>query len=260
MLSVVSDKPIPHDNSGAVDYFLADIRQATDYSPFGVTLSGRNFTLAGAEKSRNGYQGSEKDDEMKGEGNNYDFGARLLDPRLGRWLTIDPQSKKQPDQSPYKAIYNNPLYWADPDSETEFETIIVVDKQSGKTFKISVGKSDKIITDGFSYRENLFGTKSYNYYDYSKVTKYTIAADGKVTVNTYKEILYYRGIRKETLGYGGKYIDPSDLFLQRGGFYMTGGSGDKSDETKYHAKNPKYVGNIDKLLSIPCKISKKVKN
>jgi len=43
VLTVISDKIIPHNNGGSLDYYMADIRQATDYSPFGVILEGRNF-------------------------------------------------------------------------------------------------------------------------------------------------------------------------------------------------------------------------
>jgi hypothetical protein len=70
VLSVISDKVIPHVSTGTtVDYFLADIRQSTDYSPFGVTLQGRNFTTSGADGFRYGFQGQEMDDEIKGDGN-----------------------------------------------------------------------------------------------------------------------------------------------------------------------------------------------
>src|SRR5690554_5043938 len=41
---------------------------------------------------RYGYQGSEKTDELKGSGNHYTTFFRQLDPRLGRWLTIDPKA------------------------------------------------------------------------------------------------------------------------------------------------------------------------
>lgn len=101
VLSVVSDKPIPHDNSGTADYWLADIRQATDYSPFGVTLSGRNFTLTGAEKGRFGFQGQENDNEIKGEGNSVNYTYRMHDPRLGRFFAIDPLAADYPYNSPY---------------------------------------------------------------------------------------------------------------------------------------------------------------
>ncbi len=38
---------------------------------------------------RYGFNGKEKDDEVKGEGNSLDFGARMYDSRLGRFLSID---------------------------------------------------------------------------------------------------------------------------------------------------------------------------
>jgi RHS repeat-associated protein len=58
---------------------------------------------------RYGYQGSEKDDEVKGSGNSYTTEFRLLDPRLGRWLSIDPLAGKFPWQSPYVSMDNNPI-------------------------------------------------------------------------------------------------------------------------------------------------------
>jgi len=100
VLTVVSDKPIPHEEK-PIDYWMADIRQATDYSPFGVTLSGRNFTLSGAEKSRNGFQGQEMDNEVKGEGNSVNFSYRMHDPKLGRFFAIDPLAATYPWNSPY---------------------------------------------------------------------------------------------------------------------------------------------------------------
>ena len=38
---------------------------------------------------RYGFSGMEMDNEIKGDGNSYDFGARLYDSRLGRWLAVD---------------------------------------------------------------------------------------------------------------------------------------------------------------------------
>ena len=127
VLAVVSDKTIPHDNSGTVDYYMADIRQSTDYSPFGVTLRGRNFRLndpvtgLDIDKNRNGYQGSEMDNELKGEGNSYTTEFRQLDPRLGRWLSIDP--KMSAWESPYASMGNNPVKYSDVKGDT-----VTVDK------------------------------------------------------------------------------------------------------------------------------------
>ncbi|MES2557359.1 MAG: RHS repeat-associated core domain-containing protein [Bacteroidota bacterium] len=113
VLSVVSDKPIPHDNSGTADYWLADIRQATDYSPFGVTLSGRNFTLTGAEKGRFGFQGQENDNEIKGEGNSVNYTYRMHDPRLGRFFAVDPLTDKYPWYSPYQFSGNKVIQFVE---------------------------------------------------------------------------------------------------------------------------------------------------
>ena len=78
-------------------------------------MLGRTFN---ANKYRRGFNGMEKDDELKGEGNSYDFGARMYDPRLARWLSLDPQNSKYPYFSPYVAFGNNPNYFIDPGGET----------------------------------------------------------------------------------------------------------------------------------------------
>ena len=102
VLSVISDKAIPHNNGGGVvDYFLADIRQAQDYSPFGVLLQNRNLSLSGANPYRYLYQGQEMDDEVKGEGNSVNFTFRMHDSRIGRFFAIDPLTSKYPHNSPY---------------------------------------------------------------------------------------------------------------------------------------------------------------
>jgi RHS repeat-associated protein len=56
---------------------------------------------------RYGYQGSESDSEVKGEGNSYTTMFRQLDPRIGRWLSIDPKATAW--ESPYVSMGNNPI-------------------------------------------------------------------------------------------------------------------------------------------------------
>lgn len=66
---------------------------------------------------RYGFNGMEKDNEIKGAGNSYDFGARLYDSRLGRWLAVDPSHDKYPDISSFAGIGNNPIVFIDPDGK-----------------------------------------------------------------------------------------------------------------------------------------------
>jgi len=80
---------------------------------------------------RYGFNGMEKDNEVKGLGNSYDFDARMFDPRLGRWLSIDPLAAKYPFVSSYVFVLNNPIIFIDPDGrEVEW-----ADKESKKAYK-----------------------------------------------------------------------------------------------------------------------------
>ncbi len=67
-------------------------------------MQGRSFV---SESSRFGYQGSEKDDEMYGDGAAYTTEYRMMDARIGRWFSTD--AITQPWQSPYCSMDNNPI-------------------------------------------------------------------------------------------------------------------------------------------------------
>ncbi len=66
---------------------------------------------------RYGFNGKENDDEVKGEGNSIDFGARMYDPRVGRWFKMDPLVGRYPHLSSYNFAANSPLQFIDPDGK-----------------------------------------------------------------------------------------------------------------------------------------------
>jgi RHS repeat-associated protein len=115
VLTVINDIKVPQSaNTIDVDGYLATVVSTADYSPFGVQLDERTVS---AESYRYGFNGMEKDDEMKGNGNSYDFGARMHDPRVGRFLSLDPLEMKIPHASPYIYCLNNPDLLIDPDGK-----------------------------------------------------------------------------------------------------------------------------------------------
>jgi len=107
--ATVSDMLIPR-GSGVFD---ANLRTLTDYYPFGMTMPERSYAAAGIAGHRYGYNGKENDNEVKGEGNQQDYGFRIYDPRVGRWLSLDPLMAKYPGMSPYNFTANNPVLYVD---------------------------------------------------------------------------------------------------------------------------------------------------
>jgi RHS repeat-associated protein len=95
---------------GQVDTY-GTLRLATfDYYPFGLSVPGRfDDTLS----YRYGFDGAERDDEIAGQGRVYDFGARMYDASVGRFLSIDPLGKDHPEYSPYLFAGNKPIWATD---------------------------------------------------------------------------------------------------------------------------------------------------
>lgn len=70
------------------------------------------------DKYRYGFNGKEMDNEIHNStGTSYDFGARMYDPGVGRWLACDPLAAKYTDLSPYQFVANMPIIAIDPDGE-----------------------------------------------------------------------------------------------------------------------------------------------
>lgn len=75
-------------------------------------MYGRSFS-PGSYKY--GFNGQEKDDEMKGDGNSLDYGERIYDPRIAKFLSIDPKSNDYPFLSLYQFASNSPIAGIDID-------------------------------------------------------------------------------------------------------------------------------------------------
>jgi RHS repeat-associated protein len=103
-------------NSGAVvTGYNAVVKSAMDYSAFGAPLSGRTFS---SPSYKYGFNGMEKDAEMHdNDGDSYDFGARMYDARVGRWLSVDPLHKMYPSISVFAFVGNSPIKSLDPNGE-----------------------------------------------------------------------------------------------------------------------------------------------
>jgi RHS repeat-associated protein len=105
VLAVVSDRKIY-----GVEGATAEVQAAHNYYPFGFTMPGRTYENV---KYRYGFQGMENEDNLLGENNSYTTEYRQYDPRVGRWLSVDPKAGLFSSHSPYNAMLNNPLVFTD---------------------------------------------------------------------------------------------------------------------------------------------------
>jgi RHS repeat-associated protein len=116
VLATVSDRKFGVSSGGSslIDYYNPHIVTAQDYYPFGM-LS--RVSLPGSGKSyRFGFNGKENDNDVKGGlGNQQDYGMRIYDPRIGKFLSVDPISKNYPELTPYQYASNTPIWAVDLD-------------------------------------------------------------------------------------------------------------------------------------------------
>lgn len=85
----------------------ANVVSYNNFYPFGMLQPNRNFD---SQEYRYGFQGQEKDSELKGEGNSVNYKYRMLDSRIGRFFAVDPLTAKYPHYSPYSFSGNKVIH------------------------------------------------------------------------------------------------------------------------------------------------------
>jgi RHS repeat-associated protein len=92
-----------------------------------------------------GFNGMEDDEEMtNANGQSYDFGARLYNPRVGRWLSRDPLERKYSELTPYNYVANMPLAVVDPDGKDIILVIYLTQTGESDHAAIAVEDYDQI--------------------------------------------------------------------------------------------------------------------
>ncbi len=109
VLATVSDaKSIVAGNSAAT------LLTATDYYAFGMAMPDRKYALNNV-KFRYGFNGKENEDETSTQ----DYGFRIYNPALCKFLSVDPLTEKYPELTPYQFASNTPMQSIDLDGLEE---------------------------------------------------------------------------------------------------------------------------------------------
>jgi RHS repeat-associated protein len=122
---------------------------------------------------RYGFNGKENDNDVKGEGNQQDYGMRIYDPKLGKFLSVDPLTMSYPWYTPYQFAGNTPIQAIDLDGgEPKW---MINDK--GKLTKPMIA----LLTSAFNYSEEVL-TKA-KFVDQNLITSYS--------ANTFFRFIFY---------------------------------------------------------------------
>ncbi len=112
------------------------------------------------------FNGMEHDNEIKGKGNSYTTFFRQNDPRLGRWLSMDP--KVTAFDSPYMSMGNNPINFNDIKGDViEIEGSKKEKRQINRTINKGIKKSEtfKNVYECLEQSSNLHIIRTGNYID-----------------------------------------------------------------------------------------------
>ena len=95
--------------------YTPDVWQVEDSYPFGWSIKYRSFTHPNPEEAyRFGFNGKENDKDF---GNQLiqDYGFRLYNPAIAKFLSVDPLAPSYPDLTTYQFASNSPISGSDLD-------------------------------------------------------------------------------------------------------------------------------------------------
>lgn len=105
------------------------------------TYTNNSFSKPCVERFCYGFNGKEKDDEVKGNGNSINYGFRDYDPRIGRFFRVDPIAQYYSELTPYQYASNSPIENIDIDGLEKFTIHLKQLDNVGGT-KINTQKAD----------------------------------------------------------------------------------------------------------------------
>ncbi|WP_207513120.1 RHS repeat-associated core domain-containing protein [Longitalea luteola] len=163
VLATVSDRKFGVSSAGSslIDHYDPHIVTAQDYYPFGM-LSRVALPNSGVPY-KFGFNGKMNDNEVKGMGNQQDYGMRIYDARVGRFLSVDPLTKGYPELTPYQFASNSPIAGIDQDGLEFLGAGWLIDKASEGLSKLGMPRTAGFVS---SYGHSVIIDPAYSNYEH----------------------------------------------------------------------------------------------
>lgn len=193
------------------------------FSPLKVVYNDLNINSnTSLDAYRYGFNNMEKDDEIKGSGNSYDFGARIYDPRVVRWLSRDSYERKHPDLTPYNFAANNPVLFVDPDGNDNVIYLVVQNNDdcgldNSSAHKVAAEANKMFMALGVESRVVVFNESSRGEFDMDRMDD----NDSYAIVGSSKEIFERTNLagEKGALEYSDNYGNAIGVYMDNLGNY-----------------------------------------
>jgi RHS repeat-associated protein len=138
------------------------------------------------------FNGQESIDEVSGDNNSYDFGARMYNPRIGRFLSIDNFAGNFTFQSPYVFANNTPIMGTDVNGDSLYILTYVTGNKRG---------DDMFLAAAITRQNDIENSGSFDA-KRDKVVLICVSDLGKIEAEVEKNIASYSKTYGKTVEFG----------------------------------------------------------